>query len=525
MVNIDAIMKVLPVSSLGPDYVALIGGFIDVPCDHDWQELIWLLEPPAGQRVPYIEPVEALEKLLRGQGVASDLAQSLVREVLACMKIDITEDRWVNFFDTYESESPVYIPVSDFLAWLRDENQRVNQLAIKLQIDKQGINEQAGEDMLIPTDILDFFEHAAEVVMSTPMFRGPDNWNEPWSLENLPPLPPAKAMIEFVPGPPWNDFEFDWETQDNLFLQWREAIRPVALELEKALGEPVYYFKELGDELDDDNVHRFLVLHWCCTYKPESAFVCYLIKISGASDVEELKSALISPVNYTHPFKMNEAFFGMEAISCRFDYMMPGSRRMVAVVFSSSEAREVAKSLLEQNIGTCACIIAPITLATEEWIKHATRYCRSWEAHYVYDGNIRLIETLALIDELCVIADEKTPGSGFDLKLPKGVEDLLWLALDIGIKAKYFHVDRMRLGNPEDCLIKCGVPERVATRLENRGDFTRQLTELRLYNDYSSSGLWYKNGKMLGYDLLDLPFPLIRRIAARQKQRHMVGTS
>ncbi len=516
-VNIDAIMKVLPVSSLGPDCVALIGGFIDVPCDRDWQERIWLLEPPAGQRVPYIEPVEALEKLLRGQGVASDIAKSLVREVLAYMKIDIAEDRWVNVFDTYESESPGCLPVSDFVGWLRDENQRVNQLAIRLQIDKQVINEQAGEDRLIPTDILDFFEQAAEVVMSTPMFRGPDNWNEPWSLENLPMLPPPKAMIEFVPGPPWNDFEFDWETQDNQFLRWREAIRPVALELEKALREPVYYFKELGDELDDDNVHRFLVLHWCCTYKPESAFVRYLMKICGANDVEDLKSALIDPVNYTHPFKMNEAFFGMDVIGCRFDYLKPGRRKTVAVVFSTSEARVVAMSLLEHNIGTCACIIAPITLATEEWIKHATRYCRSWEAHYVYDGNIRLIETLALIDELCVIADEKTPGSGFDLKLPKGVEDLLWLALDIGIKAKYFHVDRMHLVNPEDCLVKCGVSERVAARLQKRAGFTRQLTELRIYNDYGSSGLWDENGKMLGYDLLDLPFPLIRRIAAWQR--------
>lgn len=304
MVNIDAIMKVLPVSSLEPDFVASIGGLIDVPCDRDWQERIWLLEPPTGQRVPYIEPVEALDKLLRGQGIASDIAKSLVREVLACMKIDIAEDRWGNIFDTYESESPECLPISEFVAWLRNELQRVNQFVASLQFDRQGIKEQAGEDMLIPTDILDFFEQAAEVVTSTPMFRGPDNWNEPWSLKNLPMLPPPKAMIEFVHGPPWNDFEFDWETQDNQFLQWREAIRPVALELEKALGEPVYYFKALGVELDDDNLHRFLVLNWCCTYKPKSAFVRYLLKISGASDVEDLKSALIDPVNYTHPFKM-----------------------------------------------------------------------------------------------------------------------------------------------------------------------------------------------------------------------------
>jgi hypothetical protein len=70
MVDISALMRVLPVSRLEPDWVASLGGFIDVPKDRGWQERIRLLEPPAGQRVPYIEPVEALEKLLRRQGVA-----------------------------------------------------------------------------------------------------------------------------------------------------------------------------------------------------------------------------------------------------------------------------------------------------------------------------------------------------------------------------------------------------------------------------------------------------------------------
>lgn len=56
-------------------------------------------------------------------------------------------------------------------------------------------------------------------------------------------------------------------------------MRPIAQELETALGKAVYYFKEIGDDLDDNNVHRFLVLHWCCTYKPESAFVRFLLKV------------------------------------------------------------------------------------------------------------------------------------------------------------------------------------------------------------------------------------------------------
>ncbi|MDR1461934.1 MAG: hypothetical protein LBI68_02180 [Azoarcus sp.] len=297
MVDISALMRVLPVSALEPDWMASLGGFIDVPKDRGWQERIWLLEPPAGQRVPYIEPVEALEKLLRRQGVAPEDAKARALEAVTRMKEDVAGDHWVNFFDVLEPESPECLPLPDFVAWLRNERRRVNRLASDLKLDAQGFKELASEEMLVPSDnIVDFFEQAAEVAASTPMFRGPENWDEAWSLENLLALPPPKAMIEFVPGPPWDNFEWgDWKTGDNPFLRWREAMCPIAQELETALGEPVYYFADLSSDIDDDDVHRFLVLHWCCTHKPESAFVRYLLKVSGARDVEELKAALIDP--------------------------------------------------------------------------------------------------------------------------------------------------------------------------------------------------------------------------------------
>ncbi len=48
------------------------------------------------------------------------------------------------------------------------------------------------------------------------------------------------------------------------------------------------------------------------------------------------------------------------------------------------------------------------------------------------------------------------------------------------------------------------------------GRGTRQLKEIRLSCEFCSSGLWNDKGQMLAYDLLDLPFPLVRRIAAWQ---------
>jgi hypothetical protein len=518
MVDISALMRVLPVSALEPDIVAWLG-FIDIPKDSGWQGYIWLLEPPAGRHVPYIEPVKALEELLRHQGVALADAKARALEAVIRMKADVADDHWVNFFEYLEPESPECLPLPDFVAWLRDERRRVTRRASDLKLDAKSFKELASEEMLAPSDIVDFFEQAAEVAANTPMFRGPDNWDEAWSLKNLPALPPPKAMIEFVPGPPWDGFEWgDWKTGDNPFLRWREAMRPIARELEAALGEPVYYFADLSSDIDDDDVHRFLVLHWCCTHKPESAFVRYLLKVSGAHDVEELKAALIDPASYTHPFEMNGSFAGLEAFSCHINYLPPEAHRTVGVVFLTAQAREVAQSLLAQQIGAHAFIVAPKELATSEWVKQATRACRDWTVCYVHDGKLdEPLDILASVDALCVIANEPTPKSGSDLKLSEPVEDLLWLAFDLGVEASYYHVERTQLSNPDACLQRRGVPERVAARKAQRAAFTRKLKEIRLDNDYGSSGLWDDEGRNLGYDLLDLSFPLVRRIAAWQR--------
>lgn len=512
MADIAALMRALPVSALEPDWIASISGFVDVPEDRKWREHISLLEPPAGQHTPYIEPVNALEKLLRHQGVASETAQTRAREIVARMKDDVPERHWVVFFNFIGPESPECLPVSAFVGWLRGERERINRMTTGQNPDALALKDLASDEIAVSPEITDFFEQAVEVTTCSAMFCGPDNRDAPWTLKTLPAMPPPKAVIEFVPGAPWHQFE--WDAEDNPFLTWREAIRPVAAALEEALGEPVYYFSDLDNEQDDDSVHRLLVLHWCCTREPDSAFVKYLLKASGACDVKELKAALIDPASYTQPFEMNDTFLGLEASACRINYLPPGTRKTVAVVFSTLEARQVAQRLLMQKIGADVRIIAPQALATNEWIQQATRFCRSWEAHYMFEHELNApIGSLALVDELCVVADEKTPGSGFDLKLPETVEDLLWLALDLGIKATYYDVEG-RLMNADTSLKKRGVPERAAARKTQRTAFTRQLTELRLENEYGSSGLWDSDGKMLSYDLLDLPFSLVRRIAA-----------
>jgi len=505
MVDISALMKALPTSGLRPDWVASLGSFIDVPKeDRGWRERIWLLEPPAGQRIPYIEPVEALEKLLRHQGIALEDAKARSFEAVARIKKDVAENHWVSFFDDHEPDSPECLPVPEFVAWLRREG------------------------TLIPPDIVNFLEQASDAVAYAPIFRGPDNWDEEaWSLETLPGLPPPKAMIEFVPGPFWVDLDDgNWYDDPGSYYHlykpfqiWRESMLPTAQALEKALGEPVYYFADLSCDYDDDLMHRFLVLHWCCTWKPESTYVRYLLKVSKARDVEELKAALIDPTNYTHPFEMYDpTFVALEALSCRINYLPPETRKTVGVVFLTAQAREVVQWLLAQQISVRVLIVAPKELATSEWVKQATRHCRDWTVRFVYDGKLdEPIDILASIDELCVIANEPTQKSDSDLDLSDSVEDLLWLAFDLDVEAKLYFPNTRHSSNAYSSLRDRGVPKRVAARQAKRAAFTRQLEEIRLNNDFGSSGLWDAEGKMLGYDQLDLPFPLIRRIAAWQR--------
>jgi hypothetical protein len=246
--------------------------------------------------------------------------------------------------------------------------------------------------------------------------------------------------------------------------------------------------------------------------------VKFLVSRSGAKNVEELKAALINPENYTQPFKMNDAFIGIETNACRFEYFPSNARKCVGIVFSTEAARTTAGSLLLQKINCDVLIIAPPDLVPDDWVKTWTRHCRDWTIQYLRDGILKNpIEVLAQIDELYVIADQKCPKRIFDLAIPVSIEDLLWLAMELRLDAKYLFVDGLQLSNPETTLEKRNVPQRVTANRNRREAFARQLREIRLSCDFSSSGLWNDKGQMLAYDLLNLPFPLVRRISAWQR--------
>ena len=81
---------------------------------------------------------------------------------------------------------------------------------------------------------------------------------------------------------------------------------------------------------------------------------------------------------------------------------------------------------------------------------------------------------------------------------------------------RFLYTNGTGLWNPEDSLKTGKIPERVAEHARRREAFTRELTDIRLWVEYTSSGLWNSQGQMLGYDDLAIPFSLVRRIAAWQ---------
>lgn len=528
MVSIDALMNALPVSGLEPDDVAHIEGFVDKFAQWNSLDSFHLLEPPAVAREPFIAPAHAIASLARGIGLSTDHAKKQAKQAAERMMEAHPCWGWVYFYDSFDPELPACIPISTFIDWLRIEWPTLRKSMLvgvhELDVSSTRLCREALAD---GNGVADFLAYAADVIVRAPMFPDPADWQHVSSMRDRVALTQPKAMIEFMPGAPWPEFEEpdsdDWGAEwiskaYPLFSQWREQIRPIADALSETLGQSVYYFADPEDDLDDDCVHRFLVLHWCCTWLPESNFVKHLVNASGAASVHELKAALIDPQSYRHPFEMNHAFFAPDAVSCQFDYSNSLQKITWAFVFATLEAREAAYWLLQQAIGVEVLIVAPRELADNEWVEKAASNCAGWSVRFMHDHAVdEPIAILAGIDRLNVIADHRDRERGsFDPQLSDSVEDLLWLAIQHGVDARYFFLDRCRLGNPEDGLERRGAAEREAVRQTQRAEYTRRLTAIQVECDYGSTGLWDECGRNLSYDALDLPFDLIRRIAAWQ---------
>lgn len=495
MVHVHELQKALPASGLCPQVLAIIDGFSILPPEDEWKESIFFLEPPAGQRHPYVDAFRAMRQLLLHKGLTSEAAEAQANVQWRKLKAVLKPSECVFFYRDFDLDDVEYIPVTVFNQYLRQEG-------------------------LASDHVIEFLEQALNTTMEASRFSVNDSLQIQWANATLPDEVLAKAMIEFVTRPPQDE----GDDTPAKFDAWRQSMREVAERLKQALGESVYDFDVSCDPFDmeghsvtDDSVHRFLVLHWVCSSWPESNYVKFLVARSGAQDVQELKTALLDPANYSQSFKMHDAFRGINAVACRMKYRPLQSRWRFSIVFSTALARTEAQWQLLQKIGCDALIIAPETLVSTEWIKRYTRHCRSWVIQYSdREAGCDPIGVLARSDELCVIADHDECKDQEVLAITDSTQVLLWLALERDIKARYCLTNGTGLYNPQVLLHRSGVPQRVSDEREQASRRACALKEIRLSCDFGSSGLWNAQNQMLSYDELDVPFHLIRRIAAWQ---------
>jgi len=488
-IAIEKLMAALPVSGIESQWLACIEGFLPKNEGEFLEPSIIFFEPPAGQNVPYLDPIETMIVLFRDNGKSPDEARALAVSEYAMLrpKLPLLNRpllcQGLEVIDIREC-----VPVNLFIEFVRKRGR-------------------------ISEDFISFLETASDVVCRVRTFRLPDDWYKTVLLSELPSLPPPKAMIEYFVGLQ-SDIgsasapDDPWKPMPHALFAWREAMRPIAANLEQVVGEKVYHFKDLDDELDDDCCHRFLALHCWCSLLPESNFVKYLLEVTGFTDVEALKAALIDPTSYTHPFVYNNAFVGIETRHCRLRYLPPGQKKRVGIAFRTEAAKQRAKEIALEQIGADILFLAPMDLATKNWMQEATIYNRVISISHVFD---RPIAFLAGVYQVHVVSDDERPNQGFNLMIGPELEILMWRAHQLGVKMFSDSPSASILANPETCLEASGVPERVAAIDARRRAFTEQISRLHVEADYGSSGLW-SNGNVC-YDLIDLPFPLIRRIA------------
>ena len=278
----NLLLEALPVTGIEAQWLAEIRGLVP-------GQSITLLEPPAGQHVPFVEAIGTMAILLEHAGVRGERKFAMAKELYAEMRPLLTLFERPVLYEGFEVRTPPEcVPFANLLDFFVEKN-------------------------MVADNVLIFLRQANEETIATPIFQSRYLGEKALGLSELPKLPPPKAMIEFFVGLPDNLADANAHDCEHppyeLLRAWRASIKPIAESLETRLGEGVYYFADPESDIDDDNCHRFLALHCWCSLLPDSTFIQYLCAATKMHDVGALRSALIDPSNYTHPWKMCNPFF------------------------------------------------------------------------------------------------------------------------------------------------------------------------------------------------------------------------
>jgi len=189
MVDIEKLQLALPVCRLQPEEMAHLCGFSLQHGEDDWKWSFFFLAPPASQKFLYLDPFRAVRALLWKPEADPEWVERSATEIARALVRNTEDQRRVHYYDYSHHESPVCIPVTDFVALLR------------------------GQTDTASTAALDFIEAAELETIQCCKFDDADFDRVPRTLMTLPTLPWPKAMIEFVPAYPWSFYESDGEKE------------------------------------------------------------------------------------------------------------------------------------------------------------------------------------------------------------------------------------------------------------------------------------------------------------------------
>ena len=219
MVNIHALIKALPRYGLEPREIALIKD-IPEPGGYD----LWFYEPPSAWREPFIDVVSVMTQALRCEGIEYAEASKRARREYAALRESLDVFSRPVLYDAGRDADDECVPASIGIPFLLEKG-------------------------IIDKEVSQFLINAVEVISNAALFDDPDDWRIRHKLTELPDVPSPKQLVEFVPWGPWTDGP---DRDTGAWLAWREKIRPIAESLKEKLGEEVYYFADLDDDLDDE---------------------------------------------------------------------------------------------------------------------------------------------------------------------------------------------------------------------------------------------------------------------------------
>jgi hypothetical protein len=194
-----------------------------------------------------------------------------------------------------------------------------------------------------------------------------------------------------------------WEPEEVLsitFGDWRDEIMAIGRDLETVLGKRVFSHCGRRANKRDDRLHRWLALHYWCSFFPGCDFISYLCEAGGFSSVTALKSALLDPASYSYPFRQEWSYERI-AVDRVINFVPSDISKdytdRVGIVLEGAGALEKAAQIALEAPGAKIFLGDPQNVIDSHWIYEACKNAADYEMVTEIDKLPDLVDELHLV--------------------------------------------------------------------------------------------------------------------------------